>query len=75
MTDKKDKRKLEPKFGLDMDFGEALERFAKTDPKEVAESIDRSKQKKPPGDQSPGGNVHRSRKDRPRQPRRNKSGG
>jgi len=53
MTDKKDKRKLEPKFGLDMDFGEALERFARTDPKEVAANIERAKQKRPPGDTSP----------------------
>ena len=50
-----DGRKLEPKFGLDMDFGEALERFAKADPREVAESIERSKQKKPPGAEPPGG--------------------
>lgn len=46
-------RKLEPAFGLDMDFGEAFERFARTDPKEVAESVQRSKQKGPPGDEVP----------------------
>lgn len=54
MSDKKKpKRKLEPKFGLDMDFAEALERFAQTNPKEVADSIERAKQKKPPGDDAP----------------------
>ncbi len=45
-----DGRKLEPKFGLDMDFGEALARFAQTKPKEVGESIERSKAKQPPQD-------------------------
>ncbi|MDX2264002.1 MAG: hypothetical protein NW215_03415 [Hyphomicrobiales bacterium] len=43
-------RKLEPKLKLDMDFSEALKRFAQTDPKEVADSIARAKQKKPPED-------------------------
>lgn len=47
------KRKQEPKLVLDMDFGEALERFARTDPKEVAESIERSKQKKTARERSP----------------------
>lgn len=46
-------RKNEPPFGLDMDFGEALKRFARVKPKEVAESIDRSKQKRPPQDAPP----------------------
>ena len=32
-----------------MDFGEALDRFAETKPKEVAASIARSKKAKPPG--------------------------
>jgi hypothetical protein len=50
MTGTGEKKKTEPPFGLDMDFGEAMERFFQTDPKEVAESIERSKQKKPPGD-------------------------
>lgn len=36
-----------------MDFGEALERFLQTDPKEVAENIERSKTKKPPGSEAP----------------------
>ena len=48
-------KKLEPKFGLEMDFGEALGRFVRTDPKEVAESVERSKQQKPPGEDPPGG--------------------
>jgi hypothetical protein len=42
-------RKTEPPLKLDMDFAEALERFARTKPEEVAESIERSKTKKPPG--------------------------
>lgn len=50
MTGKGEKKKTQPPFGLDMDFGEAMERFFQTDPNEVAESIERSKQKKPPGD-------------------------
>lgn len=53
MTEKKKTRKLEPKFGLDMEFAEALERFAQTDPKEVAESVKRSKRKRPPGNGPP----------------------
>ena len=48
-----DKRKTEPPFGLAIGFGEALRRLAKTDPKEVAESIERSKQKRPPGNEPP----------------------
>jgi len=47
-------KKLEPPLKLDMDFSEALRRFVKTDPKEVEESIERAKQKKPP-DVSAGG--------------------
>lgn len=47
MTD--DKRKTEPALKLDLDFAEALTRFVRTDPAEVAESIERSKTKKPPG--------------------------
>jgi hypothetical protein len=34
---------------LDMSFGEALGRFAGTDPREVTESEERSKERKPPG--------------------------
>lgn len=44
--------KQEPPLHLDIDFGEALERFARTKPAEVAESIERSKTKKPPGENS-----------------------
>lgn len=51
MTDQK--RKLEPPLKLDMDFSEALARFAATKPKEVAESVERSKTKKPPGSETP----------------------
>ena len=47
-------KKLEPPLHLDMDFGEALERLARVKPQEVAESIDRSKQKRPPGAVVPG---------------------
>jgi hypothetical protein len=48
-----DGKKLEPPFRLDIEFGEALSRFAATKPKEVAESIERSKTKKPPQEDSP----------------------
>lgn len=51
MTD--DKRKTEPPLKLDMDFGEALSRFVATKPKEVVESVERSKTKKPPQDATP----------------------
>jgi hypothetical protein len=43
-------KKLEPPLKLDMSFGEALARAVQTKPPEVEESIERSKQKKPPGD-------------------------
>ena len=46
-------RKTEPPLKLDMDFVEALERFVRAKPKEVAESVERSKTKKPLGDVSP----------------------
>jgi hypothetical protein len=49
--------KQEPPLHLDMDFGEALERFARTNPSEVAESVERSKQKKPPGKKAPDGQA------------------
>lgn len=42
-------KKIEPQFGLDMPFDEALERFINADPKEVEASVERSKQKKSPG--------------------------
>jgi len=43
------KKKPLPPFGLDMPFEEALERFAKTDPREVLALEKRAKKKKPPG--------------------------
>lgn len=46
-------KKLEPPLHIDMDFGEALERFARVKPDEVKESIERSKKKKPPGEATP----------------------
>lgn len=36
-------------FKIKMGFDEALERFVRTDPREVEEIIKRSKTKKPPG--------------------------
>jgi hypothetical protein len=51
MTD--DKRKTEPPLKLDMNFGEALNRFVATKPQEVAESVERSKTKRPPQDDPP----------------------
>lgn len=59
MTDD-DKRKTEPPLSLDMSFGEALGRFVTTDPKQVDESIERSKQKRPPQD----GTQRRSRRNK-----------
>jgi hypothetical protein len=47
------KRKLEPPLKLNLSFDEALSRFVATEPKEVAESIERSKTKKPPQDEPP----------------------
>jgi hypothetical protein len=41
-------KKLEPKLGLDMPFGEALGRLIQTKPKEVEASILKAKKKKPP---------------------------
>ena len=52
MTHKKGD-KLEPPLRLDMSFGEALSRFVATVPKEVDESIERSKTKRPPQDETP----------------------
>ena len=48
-----EKRKTEPPLKLEMSFAEALSRFVATDPKEVADSIERSKTKKPPGNGPP----------------------
>jgi len=54
-------KKLEPPLKLDMDFGEALRRFVQTKPKEVEESIERAKQKKPP-DVAAGGPERKARR-------------
>lgn len=40
--------KHEPPLHLDMDFGEALKRFGKTDKKESDKLVERGKKKKPP---------------------------
>lgn len=42
-------KKYEKRLYLDMDFGEALERFGAADPKEVKELMEQAKEKKPPG--------------------------
>jgi len=41
------KKKVEPPLNLDIGFGEFLARALQTDPKEVNESIERAKTKKP----------------------------
>ena len=46
-------RKLEPPLRLDMDFGEALERFVATKPKEIDDLVEQAKTRKPPQDESP----------------------
>jgi hypothetical protein len=66
-----DGKKLEPKLGLDMGFGEALERFIQTEPREVGDSIERSKKQKPPGDKPPGG-LERKLRSEPVKGRRRK---
>lgn len=56
MTRKGDKQ--EPPLHIEMDFGEALERFGRTDPKQVEASIKRAKQKKAgPPKKAPGKSV------------------
>lgn len=51
-------RKYDDKMKLNMPFGEALERFAGTDPKEMHANIKRAKKKKPPGGKkAPPGNT------------------
>lgn len=42
-------KKYDDKLFLDIPFGEALERFAGTKPREVAAGIAKSKKAKPPG--------------------------
>jgi len=51
------KRKYEEKLFIDMPFGEALERYAGVDPKEMHANIDKAKRrkKKPPGGGEPSG--------------------
>ena len=53
------KRKYDPPLYIDMPFGEAVERFIGTDPKELKENLDKQKRKRkspgsgrnvPPGD-------------------------
>jgi hypothetical protein len=61
-------KKLEPPLKLDMSFGEALARAIQTKPSEVEESIERSKQKKPPGANAPGGSNRNPSKSRNRKP-------
>ncbi len=54
------KRTYDDKMKLDMPFAEALERFARVDPKEMHANIKRAKKKKPPGGSKkpqPGGDV------------------
>lgn len=50
-------------LGLDMPFGEAMERFVGVDPKEMHANIAKSKKKKPPGGKKkrkpPGAKVKR----------------
>jgi hypothetical protein len=58
-------KKLEPPLKLNMSFDEALRRFVATKTSEVDESIERSKTKKPRGDEAPqrpkSGSVKRRR--------------
>ena len=42
-------KKLEPKLGLDMSFGELVQRLVQTHPKEIERSMTKAKRKKPPG--------------------------
>ena len=44
----KSSKNYEPPLHLDMDFEEALERFAKTNKKEADRLVERGKKKKPP---------------------------
>ena len=56
-------KKLEKPLYLNMDFGEALKRFAQTDLKEVQESVKRSKEAAggpAPGDDEPSAKVTES---------------
>lgn len=46
-------KKLEPPLKLNIGFSETVSRVLQTKPKEVEESIERSKMKKPPQDEPP----------------------
>lgn len=43
------KKKYEDKLYIDMDFGEALERFSSVNPQEVQANIDKQKKRRPTG--------------------------
>lgn len=58
-------KKLEPKLALDMSFGELLGRLVQADPKEVEESVKRSKQRRPETHSKTRGPAKR----RPRRPK------
>ncbi|BDV34674.1 hypothetical protein SS37A_22030 [Methylocystis iwaonis] len=47
MTESKKTKKTEntPLIGIDLSFGEALERFLQTDPKELASAIEKTKRR------------------------------
>lgn len=47
------RKRYDDKLHLDMPFGEALQKFAFTDPKEMHANIKRAKKKKPPGGKKP----------------------
>jgi hypothetical protein len=49
------KRSYDDKLRLNMPFGEAMDRFAATNPKEMHANIKRAKKKKPPGGKKPSG--------------------
>lgn len=68
-------KKLEPPLRLDMNFSEALSRFAATDPKEVEESVERSKTKKPPRDGPPRRPARQEQRDKSPEGRRRKPSG
>jgi hypothetical protein len=53
-------RTYDEKMKLNMSFGEALERYAGTNPREMHANIKRAKKKKPPGGKKskpPGSNI------------------
>ncbi len=43
------KKKYEDKLHIDMDFEEALDRFARVDPQEAQANIDKQKKRRPAG--------------------------